>query len=159
MTVKEFMKASEGHFGPWQRTVLKMSVADWLAKRSPAYLDIMWPLLRDGRAVAYGAPDNKALTDLHVEVCDRLDLDQAKTIPFGALKQIAGPVKVHKPVTQEDIDSWPMIENATGDRWLSPKEREEAMHLVFAKLKAKDDATRGVLAAEKETERAVKSWF
>jgi len=165
MTVKGFLSASEGHFGLWQRMTVKMAAEEWLSKRSPAYLDVLWPMLRDSRSVAYGAPDNKALTDLHVEVCDKLELAAGHALPVGVPKQllIAGTVEKQPPVTQEQIDAWSPVDGALMDRWLSHENAGQALALVFGRLKAKDDAAKEQVRKEKEEEReiarGVKEWF
>lgn len=144
MTTTEFLKACEDYFGRWQRTTVRVAVFEFLERRTPEYREVLWPLLRDGRNMTYGAPDIKALTDLHVEACDILELreaDRQRKVP-PARMQIEGPRGTRHPITQEQIDSWPTEEDAPGDRWLSHEEAHEALGVVYGRLKAKDDERR-----------------
>lgn len=85
MTTPEFMKACEDYFGRWQRITVKAAVSQFMQARNDYYRDELWILLRNGRTVAYGPPDVKAITDLHVEVCDALDIRMMKNPPSALL--------------------------------------------------------------------------
>ena len=142
MTVAEFLKASEDYFGRWQRITVRTAVQEFLSKRPPRYLDILWPLLRDSRSLNYGAPDMRSITDLHIEVCDRLEVTASsarQAVPSQRQIEYAEQHAFQRPITQADIDSWSKVEDGPGDRWLSRSETREALAIVYGRLQAKDE--------------------
>jgi hypothetical protein len=88
MTARDFSSNCASYFGPWKNQGVRITVEAYLSRRAENYLDALWPLLRDSRNTSFGAPDMKALTDLHVEACDEMDRVTALRALDGVTKQI-----------------------------------------------------------------------
>ncbi len=136
MTVADFTRNCVDYFGDWRGWAVRKPLEVWLSRRGETYMDVLWPLVRDNRSVNYGPPDMKCVTDLHVDVCDRLDhlqAERAKTNQPPLL--IAESSRITEVITAETIARWPRIEDDSGDRWLSKAESYKALGIVLAKLR------------------------
>jgi len=146
VTATEYLKMCDEYFGPWERPLIKRTVASYVGSKSGSFLDALWQVTRERREVEKGPPDLNAIMRMADDAAYSMRIAAKPSWPTrGELPPPPGLATV--AITQEDIDSWPSVDGETGDRWLSKAETAQALAVVYARLEGAD-ADRKAQAAE-----------
>jgi hypothetical protein len=131
MTAGGFVKQCTEYYGDWKRYTIGMQIKSWADSKSQSYLDAMWALVRDNRAVEFGPPDLAFLNKYADEAARNMKRNQP------ALPSLPPDDPNYAHVTEEEIAKWSPIDGGPGDRYLSHREAHDALEVVMNKLRSK----------------------
>ena len=102
--------------------------AQYAASKSNEFRAALLEVLEQNRPMEMGPPSVEDMMDLAEDAAKRMDA-------YAPPPLRGGPEA--PSVTWEMIKSWPIVEDARGDGWLSRRQVSEAMGLIMTKLAGK----------------------